>query len=82
MKEVQVIYDDSQKRRVVIFENAQGSFGFEEQRFSEEPLEMAWIPFGNPPRPNCHCDSADRALFEARGRIAWLSESSRADSNA
>jgi hypothetical protein len=74
MKTVQVIYDDSKKRRVVIFEHIDGMFGFEEQRFSDEPLEMNWVPVGKSPRPNCFCDSAERASFEARGRIDWLAE--------
>ena len=71
MKPVQTIYDDSKKRRVVIFQRDDGSFGFEEQRFSDEPLEMAWIPFG---RRDCHCDTVERALVEVRGRIDWLSK--------
>jgi hypothetical protein len=75
MKTVQTIYDAAKKRRVEIFERDDGSFGFEEQRFSDEPLEMAWIPVGKPPRPNCHCDTEERAVFEARGRIDWLAQS-------
>jgi hypothetical protein len=72
MKTVQTIYDDAKKRRVVIFMRDDGSFGFEEQWFSDDPQEMAWCPFGRPPRPNCHCDTEERAVFEARGRIDWL----------
>jgi hypothetical protein len=75
MKTVQTIYDDYKKRRVVVFERDDGSFGFEEQRFSDEPLEMVWIPVGKPPRPNCHADTAERASSEARDRVVWLSES-------
>jgi hypothetical protein len=74
MKTIQIIYDTDKKRRVIFFESDDGSFGFEEQRFSDEPLEMAWIPVGKPPQPNCHCDTAERASSEARGRVAWLSE--------
>jgi hypothetical protein len=76
MKTVQTIYDITMERRVVVFECDDGSFGFEEQRFSHGPLEMCWIPVGKPPRPNCHYDTAERATFEARGHIHWLSESS------
>jgi hypothetical protein len=73
MTTVQTIYDDAKKRRVVILQREDGSFGFEEQRFSDEPLELSWIPFGR--YSVCHCDTAARALVEARGRVAWLSES-------
>ena len=43
MRRIQTLYDKSKKRRVVIFQRDDGSFGFEHQRFSEEPLEMAWV---------------------------------------
>jgi hypothetical protein len=76
MKALKIVYDDSKKRRVVIFR----SFGFEEQFFSDEPLEMCWIPIGAPPRPNCHSDTPERALIEARGRINWLSETGNENS--
>ena len=65
---------------MVIFErDDDGSFGFEHQRFSEEPLEMAWVPVG---RSDCRCDTSDRTLEEARGRISWLSEKDAADKHA
>jgi hypothetical protein len=57
------------------FKRNDGSFGFEEQWFSDEPFELVWCSFGKPPRPNCHCDSEERAVFEARGRIDWLIKS-------
>ncbi len=75
MKTVQTIYDVTMERRVVVFACDDGSFGFEEQRFSHEPLEMCWIPVGKPPRPYCHCDTAKQASFEAHSHIYWLSES-------
>jgi hypothetical protein len=72
MKPVQAIYDDSKTRRAVIFQRDDGSFGFEEQKFSDEPRETAWIPVG---RRDCRCDTIERALAEVRGRVDWLSES-------
>lgn len=68
MTPLQVLYDSTKKRRIVIFQRANGSYGFEEQRFSDDPHEMAWIP-------QCKdatsiCASAELALAEARGRIA------------
>jgi hypothetical protein len=74
MNAVQTLYDDAKKRRVVVMRNEDGSFGFEEQRFSDEPREMAWIPVGVAPRPNCHCDTAERAAQEAHARITWLAK--------
>src|SRR6185436_805365 len=73
MTTVQTIYDDIKKRRVLIIRRDDGSFGFEEERFSDEPLEMCWISFGR--YSVCHCDTAERAVIEARGRVSWLSES-------
>jgi hypothetical protein len=70
MKTLQTIYDDSGKRRVVIFQRDDGSFGFDAEHFSDEPLEMAWLPSGFDSR----CDTAERALVEARGRVGWLAE--------
>jgi hypothetical protein len=60
-KIIQTIYDDSRKRRVIIFHRNDGSFGFEEEFFSDEPLELAWLPSG-------------RDLVEACGRVEWLAE--------
>ena len=75
MKTVQTIYDVTMERRVVFFECDDGSFGFEEQRFSHEPLEMCWIPVGKPPHPSSHCDTVAQASFQACGHIHWLSAS-------
>jgi hypothetical protein len=72
MKMIQTIYDDSRKRRVIIFQRDDGSFGFDAEHFSDEPLEMAWLQSGF----DSHCDTAERALVEARGRVGWLAERS------
>ena len=73
MKTIQTIYDASRKRRVVIFQQDNGSFGFDAEHFSDEPLEMAWLKSGFDSR----CDTAERALVEARGRVSWLSENAQ-----
>jgi len=75
MKTIQTIYDVTMERRVVFFEYDDGSFGFEEQRFSREPLEMRWIPAGKPPRPTSRCDTAEQASLVARDHVHWLSAS-------
>ena len=58
------------KRKVQIFRRHDGSFGFESLRFSEEPLETAWIPHGR--FSECIAPSSEVAGREARGRIDWL----------
>lgn len=71
MTTIQTIYDDAKKRRVVIFQRDDGSFGFSEERFADEPQEQAWIPVGR--YSTSHCDTAAGALGEARDRVSWLS---------
>ena len=56
----------------MIFQRANGSYGFEEQRFSDDPVEMTWIPQGK--YATAICASAELAMAEARGRIAWAAE--------
>ena len=70
VKTLQTIYDNSGKRRVIIFQRDDGSFGFDAEHLSDELLEMAWLPS----RFDSHCDTAERALAEARGRVQWLAE--------
>jgi len=70
MKTIQTIYSDCRKRRVIIFQREDGSFGFDEEHFSEEPLEVAWLQAGY----DSHCDTAERAMVEAHGRVGWLAE--------
>ncbi len=72
MTTIETIYDDAKKRRVVLFCREDGSFGFSEERFSDEPLEQAWIPAGR--YSACRCDTIERVLPEARGRVSWLAE--------
>jgi hypothetical protein len=58
------------KRKLQVFRRDDGSFGFESLRFSEEPLEMCWIPHG--PFSECFAPTAEIAEDEARGRVDWL----------
>jgi hypothetical protein len=68
---LQTIYDDSRKRRVVIIQGDDALFGFVEEKFSDDPQEMIWIPVS---KRNSYCGTMERALAEARGRIDWLAE--------
>jgi hypothetical protein len=72
MATIHTVVDEAKKRRVVVFRREDGSFGFEEERFSDEPMEMRWIPFGR--YSICRCDTADRALAEAQNRVEWLAK--------
>ena len=56
-------------RKAEIFERADGTFGFEELAYAHD--EAAWFPAGK--YSVAIIDSMDRAISEARGRIAWLS---------
>lgn len=60
------------KRKVEIFRRADGSFGFESFRFSDEPLENCWIPENR--RPVCVAATQEIAEREARERVKWLSD--------
>ena len=57
-------------RKVEIFRREDGSFGFEALRFSEEPPEHCWIPYGR--FSECFASEEQTAESEARGRIDWL----------
>ena len=56
--------------RVIILQRDDGSFGFEDEKFSDDPREQCWITRGR--YSESFCDSAERAVEEARGRVDWL----------
>jgi hypothetical protein len=58
------------KRKVQVFRRADGTFGFESLRFSEDPQEMSWVPQGR--LSLCIAVSAEVAEREARARVDWL----------
>lgn len=57
-------------RRILIERHASGFDSFEEQYFSDDPLEMCWCPLS--PSSFAMCDSAETAEREARQRVSWL----------
>jgi hypothetical protein len=67
---VKEVYDANRKRRVLIVQRSNGTFGYEEEPFSDEPLELCWRRFSQV--PFSVCDSAEGALKEAQGRVKWL----------
>jgi hypothetical protein len=68
--EEKIIYDESHKRRVKILRRESGTFYYEQEYFSDEPLEMCWIPTGR--RVTGFYDTKETAEIEARGNIDWL----------
>jgi hypothetical protein len=68
---VKTIAHSDRKWRVLIVALKNGSYSFREERYSDAPLEQAWLPVS---RSISICDSAETAESEARGRVQWLSD--------
>jgi len=75
MTTVQTLYDEDHKRRLIVFQRDDSMFGFREERFSDETMEMPWTALSLDSA--CRCDTVERVLAEARGRVPWLRESNR-----
>lgn len=71
-EELKEIYDIERKRRVIIYSNDMGTFGYEQEYFSEHPFEMCWISTGRDMVG--FYDSQERAEVEARSNIDWLKD--------
>ena len=71
-KVIKTIPHPNGTQRVLIVGRDSGFFGFEEEYFSSEPLEVAWVRL--PQKSFSICDSPEGAEREARGRIKWLAE--------
>jgi hypothetical protein len=67
---LRVLVHPGGKQRVLILDRGGGSFGYREERFSEEPDELCWLPQRQ--LPVCVCDSPETAEWEARSAIDWL----------
>lgn len=68
---VQRFFDAEERRYVDVFCRDDGTFGFSESKWSDEPLEMMWLEQGD---QQSYSDTADTAMREARGRIRWFRE--------
>ncbi len=71
-KIVKTIYSIDKKNKIDFIQKSNGTFYFEEEHFSEDPLEMYWITVYA--QFQTICDSLDTAIREAKGRISWLEE--------
>jgi hypothetical protein len=56
--------------KVQIYRREAGTFGFEQWRFSDDPCEHRWIPYGR--FPECIAPDEQTAEHEARDRVEWL----------
>jgi hypothetical protein len=67
---IREIMDETGKRKVIIYRRSTGTYCFEEWRFSQDELEMCWIPLRS--HVIGFYDTAETALREASGRVSWL----------
>lgn len=67
---LRMISDATRLRRVLIVRRGNGSYGWEAEYWSDEPLEQSWVRIGQ--RPLSVCDSEETAVREAMGRVDWL----------
>lgn len=70
MKIVKELLSEDGTRKVEIFERDNGTFGFKALKFSDDPLEMSWFPYGR--FSDCFAPNESIAEREARGRVEWL----------
>jgi hypothetical protein len=73
--------DASGKRRCTVFACGDGSCSFQEEKFSDDPMEMCWLPL-TWRRSQPICATFEIALREARGRVEWLRETEDAEPGA
>lgn len=71
-QDVKVIYDDARKRRAIIFQRDDGSFGFCEEQWEDYSYGAGWTPAG--PHSECRVESLETAMREVMGRVEWLAE--------
>jgi hypothetical protein len=58
------------KHKVEIFRRDNGTYGFTVLRWSAEPSERCWVPFGR--YSECFAADAGAAEAEAKSRVEWL----------
>lgn len=69
-EELEIIYDEAKRQRVIFFRKRTGTFYYEEEYFSDELDEMCWIPKSR--RIVGIYDSQSKAQTEAKANIEWL----------
>ncbi len=72
MDDVHIITNDDGLRRLVVYRNGDGTFGFREEKwYADEFVAGCWIPCRE---PDSHCDTLEKAISEARSRM-WREDS-------
>jgi hypothetical protein len=71
MEVLHSIYSSDRQQRVVFYANADGSIGFREERYSDEPDERCWI---SGLEPGSRLENLAAAIAEAACRVAWLAK--------
>lgn len=69
MRVIREIHSKKRDRKVCIFQREDGSYGFEEWSFSDDPFENTWLPIT---RGATFAPDLEIALREAYGRVSWL----------
>ena len=73
--------DASGKRRCTVFACGDGTYSFLEEKFSDDPREVCWLPVSyRQSKPIC--TSFEIALREARGQVEWMQEADVAERGA
>ena len=71
MEVLHLNYSGDWLKRVAFYANADGSIGYCEERYSDEPLEQCWLPGL---WPDSRSVNLETAIAEATGRVAWLAK--------
>lgn len=66
------IVSADQTHRVTFYQNSDGSFGYEQEKFADAPEELVWIPVSS--QTAKFYDSLETAKQEAWGAVEWLKE--------
>ena len=69
---IKTFFSRDKLHRVLIVQRPNGHYGFEEEYFSQEPLEQCWVRTGQ--YPLAICDTPELAEREARGRVDWMAD--------
>ena len=69
---VRTRYSTDRSRRVTIHRRDDGTYGFCEEQFSDDPVENCWIPCRG--HTNSFCSSEEIVIREAIGRVGWLGQ--------
>jgi len=71
-REITTIHSPDRLRRVTVFQCDDGTYGFHEEYFPEEPLELCRVATGRSGNP--FCATLEIVLREVAGRVDWLAE--------